>query len=150
MAEVNGHIAAPPEQVWATLADGWLYSSWVVGTSKIRSVDDGFPAVGSKIYHAFGLWPLLIQDETEVLACQPGQHLLLQARGWPAGEATTAIDLLPSSGGTAIRLAETPTKGPGAWVNNPAAEAVLKRRLAECLSRLAPLVEGRRTGPATE
>lgn len=142
MAEVNGYIAVPPSQVWATLADGWLYSSWVVGTSKIRDVDDGFPAVGTKIYHAFGLWPLLIEDETEVLAVQPGQHLLMQARGWPMGEATTAIDLVPSQQGTAIRIAETPTKGPGAWVNNPLAEKILEYRLKECLARLSPLVEG--------
>lgn len=144
MAEVSGHIAAPPSQVWATLADGWLYSAWVVGTSKIREVDDNFPAVGSKLHHAFGLWPFLVQDETEVLACEPERHLLLQARGRPLGEATTAIDLTPADGGTAIRLAETPTKGPGAWVNNRVAEAVLKHRLQECLARLAPLAEGRR------
>ena len=143
MAEVTGHVAAPPSRVWATLADGWLYSSWVVGTSKIRSVDAAFPAVGSKIHHAFGLWPFLVQDETEVMACQPEQHLLLQARGGPLGEATTAIDLVASDGGTALRLAETPTKGPGAWLNNPVAEAVLTRRLQECLARLVPLVEGR-------
>ena len=144
MAEVTGHIAAPPAQVWAVLADGWLYSAWVVGTSKIRDVEAGFPAVGTKIHHAFGLWPLMIEDETEVVECQPEQHLLLQARGRPLGEATTAIDLLPSAGGTAVRIAETPTKGPGAWVNNPVAEAILKRRLQECLARLAPLVEGHR------
>lgn len=146
MAEVTGHINATPEQVWATLADGWLYAAWVVGTSKIREVDDGFPAVGTKIHHAFGLWPLLLQDETEVLVCEPERHLVLQARGRPMGEATTAIDLVPSGGGTALRLAETPTKGPGAWVNNPLAEAVLRHRLTECLTRLAPLVEGRRPG----
>lgn len=148
MAEVTGHIATDPEQVWATLADGWLYSSWVVGTSKIRAVDAGFPEVGTKIHHAFGAWPALIQDETEVLVSQPAQHLLLQARGWPFGEATTAIDLTPSGGGTAIRIAETPTKGPGAWVNNPLAEAVLKRRLGECYERLRLLVEGRGQGQA--
>ncbi|MBA2767534.1 MAG: SRPBCC family protein [Sporichthyaceae bacterium] len=146
MAEVTGHIATTPERVWTTLADGWLYSAWVVGTSKIRAVDAGFPGAGTKIHHAFGVWPALIQDETEVLASQPVQHLLLQARGWPAGEATTAIDLTPSGGGTAIRIAETPTKGPGAWINNPLAEALLKRRLGECCERLRLLVEGRGPG----
>lgn len=146
MAEVSGHIAAPPEQVWATLADGWLYSAWVVGTSKIRAVDPGFPAVGTKIHHAFGLWPLLVQDETEILECSPTQRLVLQARGRPMGEATTAIDLTPADGGTAIRFAETPTKGPGAWVHNPLADAFLAKRLRECLARLASLVEGRRPG----
>jgi len=32
------------EQVWDVLGDGWLYPLWVVGASRIRDVDDGWPA----------------------------------------------------------------------------------------------------------
>ena len=149
MADMSGVIRVPPAAVWATLSDGWLYAIWVVGTSKIRSVDADFPARGSRIHHAVGLWPLLLEDESQVLECLPEQRLTMQARGWPAGEATTSVDLTAVGTGTRVRLFETPTKGPGAWVNNPLAEAVLARRLAEMLDRLTLLVEGRATGAAS-
>ena len=34
------------KQVWDVLGDGWLYPLWVVGASRIRDVDDGWPAEG--------------------------------------------------------------------------------------------------------
>ena len=142
MAEVTVQVAVPPSRVWETLADGWLYSAWVVGTSKIRAVDSDFPAPGTKIYHAVGLWPVLLEDETEVLESRPEQRLVLQARAWPMGEATVTLELVPTADGTAVRMIETPTKGPASWVNNPVAEKMLRHRMAECLNRLVPLVEG--------
>ena len=147
MAEVTGVINVPPPVVWETLSDGWLYATWVLGTSKIRSVEPGFPAEGTKIHHGFGLWPVMIEDESEVLDCVPEERLVLQARGWPMGEATTVIELQPTGTGTSLRLFETPTKGPGAWMNNPLAEAVLRKRLAEMLDRLTRICEGRAGKP---
>lgn len=147
MASRSTHVRSTPDEVWAVLADPWSYATWVVGTVKIREADEAWPAVGSKLHHAVGAWPLLIQDETEILECDPGQRVVMQARGWPAGEARVELVLHPELPGTRVAMAETPTHGPGAWVNNPLAEAVLRRRLDECLDRLRRLVEGRqRTG----
>lgn len=143
MAEVSAHASVAPSRVWQTLADGWMYSSWVVGTSKIRAVDDGFPAAGTKIHHAVGMWPLLLEDDSEVLECVPEQRLVLQARAWPFGEATITLELVPTLDGTAIRMAEAPTKGVAALIHNPVAEAVLRHRMTECMNRLVPIVEGR-------
>ena len=39
-------IKATPERVWSVLADGWLYPLFVVGASRMRDVDEGWPAVG--------------------------------------------------------------------------------------------------------
>ncbi len=39
MATVTRHTAAPPAQVYATLSQGWLSTTWVVGTSHMRAVD---------------------------------------------------------------------------------------------------------------
>ena len=36
---VTRTVDAPAEAVWAVLADGWLYASWVVGASRVREVD---------------------------------------------------------------------------------------------------------------
>ena len=60
-------MATTPDRVWAVLADGWLYPLWVVGASRMREVDDGWPAVGTRLHHSVGAWPLLIDDDTEVL-----------------------------------------------------------------------------------
>jgi carbon monoxide dehydrogenase subunit G len=142
MATTSRFVAAPPEAVWAELTDGWTYSSWVPGTVKIRAVDDGWPAVGTKIHHAVGLWPLTLKDETESTRCERPSRLTLQARGWPAGEAVIDLRLTAVTGGTEVRAHETPTHGPGAWVNNPLAEAVLRYRIREMLDRLGRIAEG--------
>jgi hypothetical protein len=44
-------------------------------------------------------------------------------------------------------MAETPITGPAKWVHNRVSEAILLRRNAETLARLAALAE-RRTQPA--
>ena len=36
---VTRDTSATPEQVWAVIADGWTYSQWVVGNSRMRAVD---------------------------------------------------------------------------------------------------------------
>ena len=42
-------IAAPAEAVWAVLADGWQYATWVVGASRVRAVDAGWPQGGHPV-----------------------------------------------------------------------------------------------------
>ncbi|MGZ4597896.1 MAG: SRPBCC family protein [Actinomycetes bacterium] len=142
MARTSGHVAAPPEAVWAELADGWGYATWVVGTIKIRSVDPEWPAVGSKLHHAVGAWPLELKDESQVQECEPGRRLVMVARGWPFGEATVDITVTPAGAGTRLEIAEEPVSGPGAWLQNPLVDAVGKRRLDEMVQRLTRLVEG--------
>lgn len=51
MAVVSKEIEASRADVFAILADGWLYASWVVGAAHIRAVDEGWPDVGSRIHH---------------------------------------------------------------------------------------------------
>ena len=147
MARTRATVAAPASAVWAVLSDGWSYSSWVVGTAKIRAVDPEWPATGTKLHHAFGAWPAMLKDESEVLDSEPGRRLLLQARGWPAGEATVEIILEPNGTGTTVEIAEKPTAGPGRWVDNPLLDAITKRRLGEMLARLAAIAEGRHGTP---
>ena len=146
MARVTTPIDEPADQVWKVLADGWSYSNWVVGTVKIRTVDAEFPAVGSKLHHAVGAWPLLLKDETEVIECEPGRRLLLQARGWPMGEATVELVLHDDGAITRVEMYEEPTSGPGAWLHNPMVDKVGEWRLVEALDRLKALVERRPTG----
>ena len=145
MARASTLVDGPPDAVWAVLADGWLYPTWVVGTVKIRDVDGHWPDVGAKLHHAVGAWPLTLQDETEVVESQPGRMLRMQARGWPLGEATVEVTLTAVGTGTTVELVEEPTSGPGAWLNNRVVDILGKARLDEMLDRLRRLVEGHAT-----
>ena len=87
---VDRVVNAEPADVWAVLADGWLYALWVVGAARMREVDDSWPAVGARLHHSVGTWPMLVDDTTSVLEVEPGRRLKLRARAWPAGEARSS------------------------------------------------------------
>jgi uncharacterized protein YndB with AHSA1/START domain len=143
MTTVDRVVAADRTDVWAVLADGWLYPLWVVGASRMREVDDGWPEVGSRLHHSVGSWPLLIDDTTSVTRCEPGDTLSLRARAWPAGEAAVDIDLTPDPGGTLVTITEDAVSGPAALVPPPVRGPVIRWRNEEALQRLALLVENR-------
>jgi uncharacterized protein YndB with AHSA1/START domain len=136
-------INASPERVWEVLSDGWLYPLWVVGASRMRDVDASWPEVGSRLHHSVGVWPALIDDNTEVLAVETGRSIQLRAKGWPMGEAEVMLELEPADGGTRVKIYEKPVKGPGALVPPPLVDPMLKWRNTETLRRLAYVVEGR-------
>lgn len=143
MSTTSRSLAATPEQVWEVLSDGWLYPLFVVGASRMREVDDTWPAVGSRLHHSVGAWPLLINDTTEVLEVEEHRRLLLLARGWPAGQAHVEISLEPTGSSTLVTIVEQATAGPGALVPKPIQDVQLHVRNVEALRRLAFVVEGR-------
>ncbi|MGS2619131.1 SRPBCC family protein [Micromonospora sp. LZ34] len=133
-------IDAPPEQVWAVLADGWTYSDWVVGTVHVRGVDDAWPRVGSELHHRAGPWPFSLEDSSTVLACEPPRRLLLRAGLWPAGEAMVAFTLEPvGEGATCVRIGEDFAAGPLRWVRTKLNDLVLHQRNKETLRRLSDI-----------
>jgi hypothetical protein len=136
-------VNTTPDQVWEVLADGWLYPLWVVGATRIRDVEQGWPAVGTKIHHSVGVWPAVIDDNTEVLGCEPGRSLRLRARGWPLGEAEVEIRLTAQGADTLVEISEVLVSGPGRFVPEPLKGASIKVRNVETLKRLALLAEGR-------
>lgn len=69
-AAVTRTVDASADTVWRVLADGWAYPTWVVGASRVRAVDTSWPAVGACIHHSFGVWPLVVDDTTEVKGAQ--------------------------------------------------------------------------------
>ena len=113
-------VAAPAETVWAVLADGWQYATWVVGASRVR---------GS--------------------AGKP-RHLVLTARAWPLGEARVELDVVPDGPATCtVSIAEDTERGPGRLVPPPLRQLLVLPRNREALRRLALLAEGRhRESPA--
>lgn len=143
MSTTSRPIAASPERVWEVLADGWLYPLFVVGATRMRDVDETWPAVGSRLHHSVGVWPALINDTTEVLEVDEGSRILLLARAWPAGQAHVEISLEPDGKSTVVTIVEQATAGPSALIPKPIQDPQLHLRNIETLRRLSFVVEGR-------
>jgi uncharacterized protein YndB with AHSA1/START domain len=143
MSRVERVIGGSPEQVWAVLADGWLYPVWVVGATHMRDVDDSWPGKGARLHHQVGAWPLMLSDTTQVVRSEPAQELVLQARAWPTGEARIEITIEAHPDGALVRMAEAPSHGPAFHLDNPLLRRLLVARNNESLARLAAIVEHR-------
>ena len=143
MISVERIVKTTPQRVWDVLSDGWLYPLWVVGASRMREVDDNWPAVGSKLHHSVGVWPALLDDDTEVTDSEPLRLLALRARAWPFGEAAVRLRLAEYGGGTRVVIEEDAVSGPGKLVPQPARAPGLKWRNVETLRRLAYIAERR-------
>lgn len=141
-AEVS--VPVRPERAFVTLADGWLYASWVVGASHIDKVDLDWPAVGSRIHYRFGLWPVLIGDTTQVRAIDPPRRLELEARLWSVGSAWITLTLVEEEPGhTTIRMVERAVRGPAQLIPGVAQDLLFAARNQESLDRLAALIRAR-------
>ena len=135
-------LACSVEQVFAVLADGWLYPSWVVGASRMRDVEVQWPGRDARLHHSFGVWPILIDDTTVCLVWDPPRRAVLRARGWPIGEAEVLIEARPQGAGCIVRIHERPVRGPATLLPSFLSAALLRWRNAETLHRLGYLAEG--------
>lgn len=132
------------DAVWEVLSDGWLYPLFVVGASRMREVDENWPQPGSQVHHSVGSWPLLINDSTEVLECEPRRRLRLKARAWPSGSADVVFTLRQEEGGgTEVVIEEDAMEGPALLIPPPVRQPILKWRNTETLRRLALVAERR-------
>lgn len=146
---VTRRVQLTPEQIFAVIADGWSFAGWVVGAAHIRAVDSNWPAVGSRIHHSVGPWPLSIDDTTSVRAVEPGSMIELEARMWPVGSARVRITLRQvSPTETEIVFEEEASGGPLKLLPESAQAAFLRPRNVESLRRLTDIAAGRGSGAA--
>jgi uncharacterized protein YndB with AHSA1/START domain len=141
--ETSIDVAVDPATIWAVLSDGWLYPLWVVGATHMRDVDDAWPAVGSRLHHSVGAWPLQLSDSTVVVASEPERRLVLEARAWPAGTARVVITIETAPSGCRVRMAEEAASGIGWFVPSLVQAPFVLTRNREALHRLADLAEHR-------
>jgi hypothetical protein len=132
-----------PEQVFDVLRDGWLYPTWVVGASRMRGQDPSWPAVGSELHHSFGIWPFVIDDTTTVLEVDEPRRLVIEARGWPFGEARVEVDVEPHPHGCRVTLREEFVRGAVSLVPGFLAQPGIWIRNHEGIRRLRWIAEGR-------
>lgn len=142
MIAVRATLPAPPAAVFDVLADGWSYAGWVVGATHVRDVDEGWPAVGTRIHHCFGTWPFEVHDVTEVTAVDPPRLLELDARLAPFGTARVRFELTGSRTTTAC-MSEVVTGGAAGLLPRAAQALLLIPRNRETLARLGTLAAGR-------
>ena len=141
---VSRAVTAPAEAVWAVLADGWQYATWVVGASRVRAVDEGWPAQGTRLHHSVGIWPALLSDSTVSEEAEEPHRLVLTARGWPLGEARVEIEIVPDGPESCtVSIAEDASSGPGRLVPLPLRQLGILPRNREALRRLGLIAEGR-------
>ena len=146
MSTVSREIKASPDEVWEVLADGWLYPLWVVGATRMRSVDESWPDDGARLHHSVGVWPAVLDDETEVLRAEPPTSLRLRASAWPLGKAEVLITLAAAGAATEVSIEEQASTGPGALTPRVVHDPLVSWRNTESLRRLAFLAEGRAGG----
>lgn len=143
MNPVSADFACPPDRVFAVLADGWLYPTWVVGASRMRDVDGSWPAEGSVLHHSVGAWPALLDDTTSVVEWNPPTHMLLKARAWPIGSALVRLSVEASGAGCTVTMEEDALEGPARLMPKPLRSAAIRLRNVETLKRLAYIAENR-------
>jgi len=141
MSVTRRMVNGSPDAVFDVLANGWSYSQWVVGASRVRDVAPEWPSEGSELHHSVGAWPVLINDRTTVIRSQRPTLLELTVRAWPSGEGVVRISCEPRDGGTLVTMEEDASNGPARLIPKPLRALVLNRRNAETLRRLAILVE---------
>ncbi|MBD7958432.1 SRPBCC family protein [Microbacterium sp. Sa4CUA7] len=133
-----------PDDVFATLADGWLYPVWVVGAARMRAVSPEWPQQGSALHHSLGLWPVLIDDTTEIVSWSPPRRVRLRAQAGPFGRAVVVIDVREHAEGCVVRMGEEPVAGAARLLPRVLWAPLLRARNRETLRRLGFLAEGRR------
>ncbi|OBB01698.1 polyketide cyclase [Mycobacteriaceae bacterium 1482268.1] len=140
---VTRDIPASRRQVWDVIADGWTYSQWVVGNSRMRAVDPNWPEVGTTIRHSIGVWPLLINDETVVEECVPLEKLVLHAKG-RLGGARVVLRLSDIPDGCRVTMEEYPVSGLLSFVPDKVGDLAAWPRNRETLWRLGTIAERRK------
>jgi uncharacterized protein YndB with AHSA1/START domain len=139
---VTRDIAATRQRVWEVLADGWSYSGWVVGNSRIRAVSGTWPAPGARILHSIGTWPAVINDETVVESADIGHELVLLANVRPAARARITLRLSDIHDGRCrVEMSEVAVSRPLRWLPDTLQLLGVAPRNRECTWRLAMIAE---------
>lgn len=138
---VRRMTTATPEQVWAVISDGWTYPAWVVGAPRMRAVTPDWPARGAELHHSFGLWPAMVNDKTVSLRCHEARRLVMEAHGWPFGEAVISLEITPTADGCEISISEDVSAGPGFGVPAFVRQPLIRARNREVLRRLSFVAE---------
>jgi uncharacterized protein YndB with AHSA1/START domain len=141
MSVTETYVDAPPEAIFRVLSDPCSYAHWVVGASRTRKADPGFPKPGTKFHHTQGFFGLGVPDNTEVLVSKPPKVLVLEARIRPFAVNKVEMRLRPRGSGTLVTMVEYATGGLARLVPQMLMNPALHLRNVESLRRLRKMAE---------
>lgn len=139
--QLTFEIAAPPERVWAELADLASHHLWMADAGEIAFAGSQRSGVGTRMRVPTRVGPFRTTDLMTVTQWDEGTTMTVTHEGAVSG--TGRFDLQPVAGGTRLLWSEELRfpwwlGGPvGAWIAGP----ILKRIWRGNLSRLAARVE---------
>jgi uncharacterized protein YndB with AHSA1/START domain len=136
-------VDASPETVFAVIDDPFAYPRWVVGTRRIRAVDESWPQEGARFHHAVGTAAGEVKDSSKVLERDPPRRMTLEVRVRPLGIAIVDIRVEPDGDGSEVVLEETTKDGPLARLPGAVTEPLLALRNEWSLRRLRRVVDER-------
>jgi len=128
-----------PDQVFAHLTNPWEYPKWLLGASKMRDVDDSWPAVGSNFHHRVGIGPIKVNDRSQVLEIDPPRKLVLLVKARPLFQGKVTFTVEPDGDGSLLTLEEEPAF-PGASLVRPLVDPPTHARNEKSLENLADLM----------
>lgn len=108
MASVSREIEAPAKDVFDVIVDPRTYPRWLAGAADMRSVDENWPAVGSRFHHRVGIRPFTIPDSSEVKAIEYDRMLRLAVRARPLLSAVVTFSLVGDGDRCVITFEEEP------------------------------------------
>jgi hypothetical protein len=133
------HYDVDAAGLFAFLVEPETYPAWLVGTKRIRTVDDTWPQPGSSFRHIVGFGPAAISDRTTCRALDAPRTLELFVRARPLIEAVVRFDLIPTAEGCMLRMTETPS---GVYkLVSPILQPLIRARNERSLTRLGHVIE---------
>lgn len=144
MAHNCREIKAPPEEVFAVLADPYSYPDWLIGAANIRDADHNWPSPGTVFHHTVGIRPFAIPDVTRVVDVEPFRSLRLSVRARPLVAAEVLFTLVGDGERCTVSIEEEPTLRILGNVVRPLVDPVIHHRNHRSLERLERVVLRRR------
>lgn len=132
------HVKTPcsPDEVFEHLLDPHEYPEWLLGASRVRTVEDDWPSLGSAFHHTIGWGPFGVKDRSEIVAIDRPRRLELHVRATPLvrGHVTFTVD--PCDGGSLLSIEEEPAARVVGNLVRPALDPVTHLRNHRSLQKL--------------
>ncbi|HWX45437.1 MAG TPA: SRPBCC family protein [Solirubrobacteraceae bacterium] len=96
------HIAATPEEVWATVMDPHRLGEWVTIHRSLRSADSGAPRVGYEMDQLLHMRGVSLDVRWRLAECEPCRLAVWEGRGPARSRAHTEYALRPEGDGTRL------------------------------------------------
>ncbi len=136
-------FTASPAEVFAVLSDPRTYPDWLIGASRIRDHDPGWPAVGSKFHHLVGIKPFALPDSTEVVSMEPDRLLRMHVRARPLVSAVATFTITGGTDGCVLCIEEEPALRVIGNLIRPVLDPITHVRNHRSLRRLAGVLDDR-------